>query len=116
MEDSLREARIARASTAILAEVMNSLAGLYRENARLDDAIALGREGLAHRRAAEPSSAALIGNDLMFLCLALWAKGATREALVLAEEALGFYRTAYGPDHGEVRYVASVVQKLTASA
>jgi hypothetical protein len=115
MEESLREARATlpeREAHRELADLMNCLAGLYRESGRLDDAIATAREGLAHRRAMAPRSAALIGNDVMFLCLALWAKAAIGDALTLAEEGLSLYEEAYGPAHGEVRYVRSVVDQL----
>lgn len=114
-EEALSEALIAcPEAKGDLAELMNSLASLYRETGRLDEAIATAREGLACRRARVPRSAALIGNDVMFLCLALWAKGAIGEALAVSEEGLSLYEEAYGPDHGEVKFVRGVVEELRA--
>jgi hypothetical protein len=113
MEEAAREARVALPEAdGDLARLMHSLACLYREIDRLDDAIAAARAGLTFRRAMTPRSAGLIGNDVMFLCLALWEKGSIGEALTLSEEGLSLYEEALGPDHGEVRYVRSVVEQL----
>lgn len=114
-EEALREAHVACPEAhGDLASLMNYLAALYRETGRLDEAIATAREGLACRCALVPRSPALIGNDVMFLCLALWSKGSIAEALTLSEEGLSLYQEAYGPDHGEVKYVRSVVDQLRA--
>lgn len=115
MEQALLEARseLSHADPeAYLPKLLNALASLYREVGRLDDAINAAREGLARRREGLPRIPALIGNDVMFLCLVLQAKGEIKEALALAEEGLALYSDAYGPDHGETRYVLSVRNRL----
>lgn len=112
MEEALREARVTAGAEGETPGLMNAMGALYREVGRLDDAITVAREGLALRRAAVPRSAALVGNDVMFLCLALRAKGELAEALALAEEGQALYEEAYGAAHGEARYVKNVVEQL----
>lgn len=115
-ERLLREALVeaARGGPADLdwPQTLNSLGDLLRSVGRLDDAERCARDGLAMRRATDPEGV-LVGNDLMFLSQIVEAQGRRAEARALAAEAVPIYRRALGSDHREVRYMESVLARLS---
>jgi len=88
----------------------HSLASFYQDMDEPVECEAYAR--LAVDWVRRSGSLGLLGNHLMFLALLVRDAGRLSEAVQYASEALPCYVQALGPDHGEVRYIASVLENL----
>jgi hypothetical protein len=92
------------------ASCAHALACFYRD---LDDVAQCEKYARAAVESVKRSgSAALLGNHLMFLALLLRDADRLDEAIQHVEQALPCYVRAWGPEHREVEYVASVLASL----
>lgn len=100
----------AAATDAERASCAHSLASFYRDIERLAESEKYARLAVDYVRRS--GSVTLLGNHLMFLALLLRDTQRLREAVEYAEQALPCYVETHGPDHGEVRYIASFLVSL----
>ena len=92
------------------ASCAHSLASFYRDIGDLAECEKYARAAVAWVRRS--GSVGLLGNHLMFLALLLRDTDRLGEAIQHVEEALPCYVHVDGPEHGEVRYIASVLASL----
>lgn len=92
------------------ADIAHSLASFYRDIGAPDTAEIHARAAIeAEKRLDRP---ALLGNHFMFLAMLLKDTGRLEQAISHVEEALPCYLAAYGPEHQETRYIASVLAAM----
>jgi len=98
---TLRRTR-ATLDPSALAESLDSLGELRRQNAEYEEAEKLHREALGLRRALVPADPMMVGRSLNNLALTLSEAGRAEESLPLYEESLALRRRALGDDAAPV--------------
>ncbi len=97
-------------SDAARADIAHSLASYYRDVGLVTRCETFAGRAIEAERIAGRD--ARLGNHLMFLASVLREQGRYQEALPVAVEGLEYYARSHGKEHGETRYMESVVANL----